>query len=199
MLTAKSLSCQRGRCTAFRHIGFELGTGDLLLVSGKNGSGKSSLLRVLAGFLPPCEGEILWQKQPVDFALHRQRLHYIGHLDALKPELTAIETVRYWAALYRVADGRDSLKAVGLDALGGRTVRHLSAGQKKRLALARLLLRKAPLWLLDEPATALDEDGQTLLNDLIRQHRADNGLVVLASHHKTSFAGAEHLVLESRG
>jgi heme exporter protein A len=196
MLTAKSLSCRRGQRTVFRDIGFEVKPGGLLLVTGKNGSGKSSLLRVLAGLLPPAEGRISWERSTVrDLEKHHARLHYIGHLDAVKPELTVNEMIRYWCMLYRGKPDANVLDAFDIAALGDRPVRHLSAGQKRRLALTRLVLHKAPLWLLDEPSTSLDDDGHDLLNKTIRQHREDDGIVVLASHHKTNYAGAIHLVM----
>jgi heme exporter protein A len=196
MLTAKSLTCRRGGRTVFRDIGFELKAGGLLLVTGKNGSGKSSLLRILAGLLRPSEGRISWEHSTVrDLERHHTRLHYIGHLDGVKPELTVNETIRYWGMLYRVKLDEKTLDAFDIAALGDRSVRHLSAGQKRRLALTRLLLHKAPLWLLDEPSTSLDDDGHDLLNNAIRKHRDDDGIVVLASHHKTNYAGAVNLVM----
>src|ERR1700733_7281975 len=159
MLTAKSLSCRRGSRTVFRDIGFELKAGGLLLVTGKNGSGKSSLLRILAGLLKPSEGRVFWQHSTIrDLERHHTRLHYIGHLDGVKPELTVSEMIRYWSMLYRATPDEKILDAFDITALGDRPVRHLSAGQKRRLALTRLVLHEAPLWLLDEPSTSLDDD-----------------------------------------
>ena len=150
---------------------------------------------MLAGLLPAEAGGVLWQNKPVrDFAAHRTRLHYIGHLDALKPELTVNEMLGYWCALYRVAM-RDIPASFALERLQTVPVRYLSAGQKRRVGLAKLVLRKMPLWLLDEPITSLDEDGQELLRDLIKRHRAEGGLVIVASHNKADFRNVDHLVL----
>jgi heme exporter protein A len=197
VLEAKSLACRRGKRLVFRDLGFAVDGGGLLLVRGRNGSGKSSLLRVLAGLLPAFEGEMLWSGKPVrDFAAHRVRTVYIGHYDAVKPELTVAETIGYWRALRGRKTKNDCLETFRLDELCDRSVRHLSAGQKRRLALTRLVLGDAPLWLLDEPATALDDKGQALLAGLIEKHRAKGGIAIVATHQKTDFKNARHLVLD---
>jgi heme exporter protein A len=199
MLKVCSLSCRRGRRLVFRDLNFTLAAGDLLLVTGRNGSGKSSLLRVLAGLLPSAEGGIFWQNEPVvDSARYATALHYIGHCDAVKPELTVAEMCDYWRVLRRAPRVKDRgfLEPFGLAALADHPVRHLSAGQKRRLALTRLALDTALLWLLDEPTTALDRKGQELLAGLIAHHRAKGGIAVVATHHGDEFKSAKTLALD---
>jgi heme exporter protein A len=199
MLKAESLACRRGRHLVIRNVGFTLGAGSLLLVTGRNGSGKSSLLRVLAGLLPLFAGEMFWNgKQIEDFAVHRARVHYLGHRDALKPELTVAETIDYWHALFRARPVSDTtfLEPFGLAGSQATPVRYLSAGQKRRLALARLAMIEAPMWLLDEPSTALDGKGQGLLEQLVAKHRAGGGAAVIATHHDADFGDAQHLALD---
>jgi len=183
MLQIKSLTCQRGGREIFREIGFTLHAGEAMLVTGANGSGKSSLLRVLAGLLQPVEGAIEWRGQNIagEPDAYRQSLHYIGHLDAVKHELTVGEMLDYWRALHCV---QSCAIADPFDVSGqhNKPIRYLSAGQKRRLALSRLALGDAPLWLLDEPATALDREGQRILLECIAAHRAKGGIAVIAAH-----------------
>ena len=167
-----------------------------MLVTGPNGSGKSSLLRLLAGFLPLFEGKISWHSKPIrDVTSHHANLHYIGHLDALKPELTVAETIGYWQALRGDNGTQNILHAFGLESLHSTPVKHLSAGQKRRLTLSRLMMGDAPLWLLDEPTTALDQTGQKLLTDLIAKHRAKGGMAIIAAHQHAEFSHAQYLAL----
>jgi heme exporter protein A len=186
MLSVQNLSCRRsGRCV-FRRIGFSVAAGGGMLVTGPNGSGKSTLLRVLAGLILPATGQVQWLGADIDAdaAAHRARFHYIGHLDAVKPGLTVREMLGYWRLL-DIAAHYDAAQALDVFALGpllDRPVRSLSAGQKRRLSLTRLLLGDAPLWLLDEPTTALDAAGQLLLKQRIAEHRAKGGIAVVASH-----------------
>lgn len=195
MLEATSLSCRRGARIVFRDLAFGLKPGALLQVTGANGSGKSSLLRVLAGLLPATGGSLAWHGAAVsdNADAHRRRVHYIGHLDALKPELTAAEMLAYWRALRPEAP--ETTDFFGIKPLLHKPVRYLSAGQKRRLSLSRLTLDFAPLWLLDEPTTALDAEGQDLLYQSIATHRAQGGIVIAAIHHPLVAAGVETLVM----
>jgi heme exporter protein A len=195
LFQVENLACRRGPRPVFRNLEFALDHGEALFVAGPNGSGKSSLLRILAGLLPAAQGSVLWAGGSMDWGEHKKRLHYIGHQDAVKPELTVAENLDYWRAL-RAARMQELPAELGLDALRERPVRILSAGQKRRLALARLLLIDVPLWLLDEPATSLDRDGQEMLAGLIAQHRAKGGIAVIASHHEMNLPAAQKISLQ---
>ena len=199
MLEAKSLSCRRSARLVFRSIGFRLTPGALLQVTGANGSGKSSLLRALAGLIPFADGQVLWDGKPVadDTEAHRQRFHYIGHLDALKPELTGAEMLAYWQAL-RPQTGMGNDDPFGIAPFLNKPIRYLSAGQKRRLTLSRLVLSEAPLWLLDEPTTALDSAGQDLLMQNIATHRAKGGIVIAAVHHLLDAPDVQTLAIPER-
>ena len=174
-------------------------SGGFVLVTGPNGSGKSTLLRVLAGLITPQTGAVQWQGVEIasDTAAYRASLHYVGHLDAVKPALTVREMLDYWRAL-RGAGGIDlaaCLDAFALDKLADRPIRSLSAGQKRRLSLTRLVLDTAPLWLLDEPTTALDANGQNLLLAHIARHRAKGGIVVAATHDELNVPDMQRLTM----
>lgn len=184
-LSLENIALERGERRIADGINARVAGGSALLLHGPNGSGKSTLLRVLAGLLPPAEGAIRWNGADVarEREAHRARLCYLGHQDALKAGLTAIENLRFWARF--AADGADAeaaLRAVGLIQLADRPARILSAGQKRRLALARLALGEAPLWLLDEPVTALDAEARTAFMALLKQHLANGGVAVIATH-----------------
>lgn len=187
-LAAECLACRRGGRLVFSGLSFQLSPGGALVLSGPNGSGKSSLLRVLAGLLPPLAGRLFWQSQPVeaDSDGYRRAIAYVGHLDAVKPTLSTEENLAFWASLMAESVGRQrvetALAGFGLAELAGLPGRYLSAGQRRRLSLARLLLTDAQLWLLDEPTVALDAVSLRLLEAAIAGHRAAGGLVVLATH-----------------
>ncbi|MBI1274155.1 MAG: heme ABC exporter ATP-binding protein CcmA [Alphaproteobacteria bacterium] len=186
--SATGLACRRGARLVFRDIGFALAAGDALALTGPNGAGKSSLLRLAAGLLAPLRGALAWQGEAVmpGNPAHGARLHYIGHEGAVKPGLTCAEHLRYWAALSggRVdTPGCDALlKIFALDGAGGLLAKTLSAGQKRRLSLTRLLLARRPLWLLDEPASALDGAAISALQAATERHRAQGGIVIAAGH-----------------
>jgi len=200
MLQAQELACVRGDRRLFRGIGFELGPGTLLRVQGANGSGKTSLLRILAGLGLPAAGEVRWHGTPI----RRQRetfaaaLCYLGHLVGLKDELTPAENLRIEAGLsgWSVPGrGGERIAAAlafwGIERQAALPLRVLSAGQRRRAALARLLLADAaPLWILDEPFTALDVQAVQRLADVIGQRLAQGGIVVLTSHQEVPLAGA---------
>jgi heme exporter protein A len=181
-LAASALACRRGGRLVFDGLDLALSPGEALVLRGPNGSGKSSLLRLLAGLLRPEAGRIAWAGQPIG-ADHRARLHFIAHGDALKPALTTRETLELAAAL---AGGPSSvgpaLEALALTPLAEVPTRFLSAGQRRRAALARLLASPRPLWLLDEPGVGLDRASRDRLEAAIDRHRADGGIVVVATH-----------------
>ena len=186
VFAGRDLDCVRGERPVFAGLGFALRPGDALVLVGPNGSGKSSLLRCMAGLLRPAGGELTWGGGAVadDPEGHRARLHYVGHLDAIKPVLSAEENLRFWAGLRGAVaiDPVRALSAFGIAHLANLPARLLSAGQRRRLALARLLAAPAPLWLLDEPAAALDDDAVRLFEAAAAAHRADGGAVVLSAH-----------------
>ena len=204
-LVAEDLACRRGERLVFAGLSFRLPPGGALVLTGKNGSGKTSLLRLLAGLLVPDAGRLTWGAAPItgDLAEHRTRLHYVGHQDGVKPGLTPRETLVFWAALRgrelrREASTLDAaLAAFALEPVADWPCRWLSAGQRRRLALARLLLIPALLWLLDEPIAALDHDNQRRLEQAIAQHRAASGRVVLATHITIEMDDAAGLVLDA--
>lgn len=202
-LTVEGLACIRGERQLFTDLQFRLAAGEALLLHGPNGSGKSSLLRLLAGFLTPAAGKVLWDGAAVaeDAEAHRARLLYLGHLDAVKPQLTATENLAFFARLMgATSDAADeqakqALEAAGLTRQRSLPARYLSAGQKHRLALARLLLSPATLWLLDEPTNALDSAAVQWLGAVLQAHRDRGGLVILASHVAVPLPGARQLTL----
>ena len=194
MLEVRQIAARRGGHSVFRNLSFTLKAGAALMVRGPNGSGKSTLLRVVAGLIAPEAGVIEWAHG----ANHQTSVHYISHHSATKPELATREMMSTWCAL--LGCGTQSIEnaaaAFGLADLLDHPVRRLSAGQKQRLALTRLLLRPAPLWLLDEPTTALDDDGRLGLAAVIAQHRATAGAVIAVTHHASDTVwGAETLRL----
>lgn len=199
MLAARDLACRRGGRLIFADVAFSLAPGDALVVVGANGTGKTSLLRLLAGFAQPAAGQILWDGEDIalDFAGHRARTHFLGFADGLKALLTVGENLAFLAALLGNRDRAPppaALAHFGLDALAQRPTRALSAGQRRRLALARLLAVPRPLWLLDEPGVALDREGRARLEEAIERHRAQGGVVAIATHGDV--AVRDPLVLE---
>ncbi len=182
---ARDLACVRGGREVFAGLEFALGAGDLLWLRGPNGSGKSSLLLTLAGLVPPAAGQLLWEGEPVDPRSpdFRRLFHLVGHANGAAAALTVRENLAFAAALAGGADTLDeALAAFDLTALATRPVRHLSSGQRRRLALARLMLVERPLWLLDEPAVGLDAANRARLEALLRRHRERGGIAVVASH-----------------
>jgi heme exporter protein A len=186
-LSLENIALERGERRIAGGIHARVAGGGVLLVQGPNGSGKSTLLRVLAGLLPAAEGAVRWNGADVagEGEAHRARLCYLGHQDALKAGLTALENLQFWVRFgARSGDTEAALGAFGLAGLADRPARLLSAGQKRRLALARLALSDAPLWLLDEPVTALDAEARAMFGALLRRHLAAGGLAVIATHEK---------------
>jgi heme exporter protein A len=202
-LAVEGLACQRGERLLFEGLGFALAPGQLLLLTGPNGSGKSSLLRVLAGLNAPAAGRIAWCGRPIaeDPAAHRQRLRFLTHLDGVKPALTVTENRAFWAALTGAPAARagTALEAFGLERIADLPARFLSAGQRRRLALSRLTLAPAALWLLDEPSTSLDAEGVERLLAAIAAHRAQGGIAVVATHARLALQPSDDLRLAERG
>lgn len=201
MLRADTLTCIRGDRLVFTGLSFVLERGEALRLTGPNGSGKSSLIRMLAGFLRPAEGALYWDGAPIaqDRDAHTARLAYIGHDDAVKPWLSVRENLAFWGAMGGQPAARvdAALTRVGLGEIAGLPARILSAGQRRRLALARLLLSDAPLWLMDEPTTALDAAATAMIEDAIAAHCANGGLAVVATHLPVSLAKTVEITLEA--
>jgi heme exporter protein A len=183
-LTGKDLACERGGRLVFSGVDFRLSGGESLVVAGRNGAGKSSLLRVLAGLLRKSAGQ-LDLKGGADEATLGEQAHYLGHLDAVKPSLSVGENLRFWASYFgapRTVPLEPALAAVDLGPLADLPAAYLSAGQKRRLSIARLVAVRRPVWLLDEPTSALDATSQGLLTTLMRDHLAGGGMIVAAAH-----------------
>ena len=198
MLQAEGLATIRGERVVFAGLSFRVEEGGALLLTGPNGAGKSTLLRLLAGFGRLEAGRLLWRGENAldDLAAHAGRVAYLGHLDAVKLGLSVTENLRTWGARGMVAE---ALAAVGLTALADLPARLLSAGQRRRLALARLLMRAAPLWLLDEPTLGLDVASVGRFGEMLARHRAGGGLVVAATHLPLPLPGAAELSLAGGG
>jgi len=177
----------------FARLDFHVPHGGALLLIGPNGSGKSSLLRLMAGLIKPFAGRLDWDGAPVrdDPQAHRERITYLGHQDALKPVLTTLENVSSWVGLAGRADRAPAaLAAMGLADLTDLPARFLSAGQRRRAALARVVASGAPLWLLDEPTVGLDTASIAALEHALAVHRAAGGIVVAATHMTINLPGA---------
>ena len=202
LFSGDGLTCLRGERIVFAGLDFQLSAGGALLLLGPNGSGKSSLLRLLAGFLAPAKGGLFWNGRPwdEDREARSQRLGYVGHQDAIKPVLTVLENLRFWAKLHDPsaddAAPRRALERLGLWHLQGTPGKLLSAGQKRRLTLARLWAAPAPLWLLDEPTVALDRASVGTIETMIAEHRDGGGMVVLSTHAPIELPDAEELHLD---
>jgi heme exporter protein A len=194
-LLASDLACIRGGRRVFSGLSFAVGDGEALLVSGPNGAGKSSLLRLLAGLVRRAEGELKLEGGDAELTIGEQ-VHYLGHQDALKPSLTVRENLGFWARFLGGGGVTEAaLAGVGLDGLGELPAAYLSAGQRRRLSLARLIAVDRPIWLLDEPNSALDAAAQIRLAELMQAHLAGGGLIVAAAHGPIGLDGARELRL----
>ena len=206
MLETTDLECQRGDRRLFAGVGFRLEDGELLNLQGSNGSGKTSLLRILCGLLPPAAGEIRWRGQTIGTLGedYRRELCFLGHHNAIKEELTPLENLMTSAVLaddpLEEDQALDALELLGLAGRAELACRYLSQGQKRRVALARLVHERRPLWLLDEPFVALDAAAVAQVSGLIGAHLQRGGLVVLTTHQPVEItAGRVHqFVLASR-
>ncbi|HXT09172.1 MAG TPA: heme ABC exporter ATP-binding protein CcmA [Roseiarcus sp.] len=195
-LLAENLTLERGGRRLVAGLSFALGAGEALIVSGPNGAGKSSLLRGLAGLLGFAAGHARLDGGAADLTMAEQ-LHYLGHADSLKGALTARENLSFWAALLGggALSETEALRRLGLPHVADFPVRALSAGQQRRVALARLFVAARPLWLLDEPTTALDAAAQDLFAAAMSEHLAGGGLIVAATHAPLGLASARSLHL----
>jgi heme exporter protein A len=186
-LEVRALHLWRGDKHLLRGVSFSIAAGEMLQVAGPNGVGKTSLLRCVAGLLPAESGEILWRAQPVERARDdfHQRLAYLAHTNALKPDLSALENLHYAVALRRRVERAQlaaTLQRLRIESCADLPARALSAGQKRRLALARVLLTQAPLWILDEPITNLDAAGVAQFEELMAEHLEAGGMILTAAH-----------------
>jgi heme exporter protein A len=200
-LEVENLNLWRGERHVLRGVGFSLAGGECLQLTGPNGSGKTTLLRVVCGLLYPEEGRVLWGGQNVrgDLRAFQGSLAYLGHEPPLKADLSARENLRYWIGVRRRLNAAAldaALERVGAGEWSDRLVRTLSAGQRRRAALAGLALLMVPLWLLDEPTTNLDTEGQQLVGTLIAEQLARGGMVLAAVHQQLPAAVREPRRLE---
>jgi heme exporter protein A len=194
-LEGRALACARGGRDVFLGLEFGLGSGEALLVTGRNGVGKSSLLRMLAGLVRIAGGQLTLAGADPERTIPEQA-HYLGHLDALKPSLTVMENLDFWTR-YLGGSGAPgaALAAVGLSALADLPAAYLSAGQRRRLSLARLLSVRRPIWLLDEPVSALDREAQGMLAGLMQLHLSAGGIIVAATHGPIGLENTKELRL----
>ena len=200
-LEARALACSRGSARLFRDVSFEAAAGEWVALRGPNGSGKTTLLRCVAGLAHADAGETLWNGASI--AREREGFHaallYAGHLAGIKDDLTAEENLHAALSLRGVAAtaaaARAALDQVGLGPRRRIPARKLSAGQRRRIGLARLAIDPAPLWLLDEPLTALDDEGQALFERMLAAHLAGGGLAVISTHHRLAPAAAREVRL----
>jgi heme exporter protein A len=191
-LSGRGVRCVRGGREVFSGLDFEASSGEALAVIGANGSGKTSLLRMIAGLLTIADGSIVLEGGEGELTLPEQA-HYLGHRDALKPALSVIENLAFWRDFLggEASDARESLIEVGLDHAIDLPAAYLSAGQRRRLSIARLLAVRRPIWLLDEPTNALDAAGQNMFASLMNDHLARGGLIVAATHVPLGIATRE--------
>ncbi|MGZ8226257.1 MAG: cytochrome c biogenesis heme-transporting ATPase CcmA [Methylococcaceae bacterium] len=195
VLQGVNLSCIRDDRVLFEALGFELVSGQILLLEGKNGSGKTSLLRILCGFREPDAGQVLWCGGTINDGQYYADMAYVGHLDGVKKELTVLENLQVALALGQAGQYsiEEALAKVHLSGYDDALIQALSAGQKRRLSLARLLITQNQLWILDEPFTSLDKQGIALIETLMVEHCANGGMIVLTSHHEIDLQGVDVL------
>lgn len=194
-LTGNDLTAVRGGRTVFSGLSFNLSSGQTLAVTGANGAGKSTLLRLVAGLLRPAIGTVTLDEAGEGGIA--ASLHYLGHLDGLKTALTVRQNLAFWQKLWSGGGVEGALERVGLGNLIDLHVGVLSAGQRRRVAIARLLIVDRPLWLLDEPATALDATSEATLGGIIREHLASGGMAMIATHRDLPVAADVRLTLGS--
>jgi len=186
-LEAQNLECIRDFRTLFSCLNFQLQSGEAVQVEGPNGAGKTTLLRILCGLRLPDDGKITWNGQDIieDRIGFQAALAYVGHAHGIKGDLTPLENLRFWSTIHPVNQdlvNSEVLQAVGLGAYENTLSRRLSAGQRRRVAIARLLITDARLWVLDEPFTAIDADGVAMIEEIISRHIELGGMAILTSH-----------------
>ena len=198
MLQVRDLECRRGDTSLFSAMNFELSAGQLMHVKGSNGSGKTSLMRIVCGLFEPTAGVVIWRGEKIRELREEfnRELTYIGHLNGIKDELTAVENLTIYARFAGLGVGeerlRDALHQMGLGARADLPSKVLSQGQKRRVALARLLLGGTTLWILDEPFTALDARAVGLLQTVITKHLSGGGLVMFTTHQDVEISAGAH-------
>ncbi|QML58559.1 cytochrome c biogenesis heme-transporting ATPase CcmA [Escherichia coli] len=190
MLEARELLCERDERTLFSGLSFTLNAGEWVQITGSNGAGKTTLLRLLTGLSRPDAGEVLWQGQPLHQVRdsYHQNLLWIGHQPGIKTRLTALENLHFYHRDGDTAQCLDALAQAGLAGFEDIPVNQLSAGQQRRVALARLWLTRATLWILDEPFTAIDVNGVDRLTQRMAQHTEQGGIVILTTHQQLNVA-----------
>jgi heme exporter protein A len=199
-LSAHGLACIRGDRKIFSDLTFLVDSGELLTIRGPNGAGKTSLLRIIAGLVALAAGRIELSGADPEATVAEQA-HYLGHRDALKSSLSVLENLVFWARYLGAGGMRpvEALEATGLATLADLPAAYLSAGQRRRLSIARLLAARRPIWLLDEPTSALDVGAQARLSDLMRQHLASGGLILAATHGPLGLDPSRELTLGGAG
>ena len=190
LITGSDLTCIREDRILFEHLNFKINAGDIVQIEGPNGAGKTSLIRILCGLTAPFEGDVLYKQNPIadNRELYHQNLVYLGHLPGVKGEMSALENLEFNLSLHGLdaAQAEETLSKVNLFGFEDSLASHLSAGQHRRIALARLFSSKSPVWILDEPFTAIDKSGVKRLEQLFLEHAQRGGCVILTTHQDLS-------------
>ena len=198
LFSGENILCFRGERIVFADLSFSIQSGEALILNGANGSGKSTLLRLMAGLLKPYKGVVKWDNENIsdDLEGHNAHLNYVGHADVIKPVLSVRENIAFWASLRPTSSNIEvALESFGIGYLTGVPGRFLSAGQKRRVNLARIIASPTKLWLLDEPTTALDIEAISDLKREIATHRASGGMVIASTHAEIGLNDANVLNL----